>query len=108
MAKQRKYTKEFKLEALRLYETSDKSITEIEQDLGITPGMMNKWRRRYQTEGEQAFRGKGRQDDNAAELRRLQREVEVLRQERDILKTYTEVVSKQQASTAGDAGDLRF
>ena len=58
MAKPRKYTKEFKLEALRLYETSHKSITEIEQDLGITPGMMNKWRRRYQAKGEQAFRGK--------------------------------------------------
>ena len=96
MAKQRKYTKEFKLEALRLYETSHKSITEIEQDLGITPGMMNKWRRRYRAKGEQAFRGKGRQDDTAAELRRLQREVEVLRQERDILKKAIKLFSRDE------------
>ncbi len=44
----RKYTEEFKLEALELLKTSGKSAGKIERDLGITPGLPVKWRDRYQ------------------------------------------------------------
>ena len=54
-------SKDFKQEAVRLYETSGKSAREIEQDLDITPGMLQKWRARLRQEGEQAFPGKGHQ-----------------------------------------------
>jgi transposase-like protein len=46
--KYRKYTKEFKLEAISLAENSEKSGVQIERDLGITPGLLAKWRARYQ------------------------------------------------------------
>ena len=47
--------------------------------------MLYRWRRRYREAGEQAFPGSGRQTEQEAELRRLRRELETTRQERDIL-----------------------
>ena len=44
----RRYTQEFKLEALRLVANSDKTLTEIEQELGITAGRLSAWRKKYQ------------------------------------------------------------
>lgn len=44
----RTYTEEFKLEALELLKSSRKSSRQIERDLGITPGLLVKWRDRYQ------------------------------------------------------------
>lgn len=82
----RQYTKEFKLEAIRLYENGNKSMREVEQDLGITAGLLNKWRGHHQTAGPQAFVGTDPQTELESEVRRLKRENEVLRQERDILK----------------------
>jgi len=95
MAEQRRtYTKEFKQEAIRLYETSGKSVAQVESDLGITAGLLNKWRVRYGQNGQQAFPGKGHQTELEAELRRLKRENEILRQERDILKKALRVFSR--------------
>ena len=45
--KYRSYTKEFKLEALKLRESSEKSASELERELGITTGMLLKWKQRY-------------------------------------------------------------
>ena len=48
----RTYTQEFKLEALELYNNSDKSAAQIERELGITKGLLLKWRDRYQVKEE--------------------------------------------------------
>ncbi len=48
MRKRRRYSRDFKLEALRLVKSSGKSVAEIEHDLGITQGLLYKWRQRYQ------------------------------------------------------------
>jgi transposase len=82
----RHYTSEFKLEAIRLSETSGKSVRQLAIDLGITAGLLNQWRTQQRHNGPQAFVGSGHQTELEAELKRLRREVEVLRQERDILK----------------------
>mgnify|MGYP000163893156 CR=1 FL=1 len=50
--KNRKYTVEFKLEAIQLAAHSEKTLSAIEQDLGITPGLLSKWRKRYQVNEE--------------------------------------------------------
>lgn len=95
MSKQnRHYTKEFKQEAIRLYETSGKSVREIEEELGISHGLLNKWRYKQRDSGAGAFVGTGHQTEEETELRRLRRENEVLRQERDILKKALMVFSK--------------
>jgi transposase len=95
-SERRTYSRDFKQEAVRLYETSGKSAREIEQDLDITPGMLQKWRARLRQEGEQAFPGKGHQAEADTELRRLKRELEITRQERDILKKAIEVFSRDR------------
>ena len=97
MAKTRRsYTGEFKQEAIRLYETSGKSMRQIELDLDITPGLLNKWRAQDRQSGQQAFPGTGHQTEWEAELRRLRRENNILRQERDILKKAIQVFSRDE------------
>lgn len=84
--KRQKYTREFKLEALRLWKTSGKSAAQIEQDLGLTHGRLYRWHKDLKQAGDDAFPGQGRQTGIEEELRRLRRELEITRQERDILK----------------------
>ena len=60
---QPRYTKEFKQEAVRLVETSNKSKTEIARDLGISDSALSKWCKELAHHGEQAFPGKGHQTD---------------------------------------------
>jgi transposase len=82
----RTYTSEFKLEAIQLSKTSGKSAAQIEQDLGISPGCLSRWKQKFAKDGEQAFPGRGRLTPEQEQVRRLEREVKLLRQERDILK----------------------
>ena len=89
----RKYTREFKLEALRLLETSGKSASQIERDLGIGAGNLYRWKRKLAEKGEYAFPGHGRLDPEQERIRQLEREVEILRQERDILKKAVAIFS---------------
>ena len=96
MTKPRKqYTREFKLEAVRLLETSGKSISEVERELGIARGNLWRWRRELAADGEDAFPGHGRLTPEQEELRRLQHENAILRQERDILKRAIAIFSER-------------
>ena len=83
---QRTFTKEFKLEAVQLVKTSNKPLAQIARDLGIADSTLHHWRKLETSQGEQAFPGSGHQTAQEEEIRRLKRENEVLRQERDILK----------------------
>ena len=71
---------------MALAKSGQKSINEIERDLGITPGLLHKWKARMKVDGQPAFPGKGRLKEDEQLIRRLKREVELLRTERDILK----------------------
>ena len=86
MVKKRTYSRAFKMQALDLVKTGQKSISAIERELGITPGLVHKWEARMKRDGVQAFPGKGHQKEDEEQSRRLKREVEVLRQAREILK----------------------
>ncbi len=96
MANKRTYTREFKLQAVALVQSSGKSISEIERELGITPGLLPKWKQRLQVDRAQAFPGKGRLKEDDELIRRLQRENELLRQEREVLKKALAIFSKGQ------------
>ena len=78
------YSREFKQEAVRLVRESDQTLAAVARDLGIDGNSLRKWKREEEQHGVQAFPGKGRSHDE--ELAKLQREVALLRQERDILK----------------------
>ncbi len=94
----RKYAKEFKLEALELLKRGDKSASEIERNLGITPGLLVKWRNRYQVvgQGEQELRlGPSDLEEAKAEIRRLQHELAAAEEEREILKKALNIFSRK-------------
>jgi transposase len=94
MAKKRRtYTREFKLEAVQLWQTSGKSATQIEHELGIGGGCLYRWKRELAEGGENAFPGHGQLAADEERLRRLERENEILRQERDILKKAVAIFS---------------
>ena len=80
----RKFTKEFKQEAVQLSYDSDRSIVEIAQNLGISPRLLYRLRSEQRQEGEDAFPGKGKTKPSEEEVRRLRRELEQVRMERDI------------------------
>ena len=90
----RKYSEEFKREAVQLMETSGKAIAEIARDLGINDNNLYRWRGLY---GSRAHANtNGDVAEMAVELKHLRREVEVLRAERDILKKAMSIVSRSQ------------
>jgi transposase len=88
------YTREFKLEAVRLLETSGKSSREIARDLGICSTALSRWKRELTERGEDAFPGQGRLMADEEYIRKLERENEILRQERDILKKAVAIFTK--------------
>ena len=92
--KRRNYTREFKQEALQLWESSGKSAQQIEADLGITHGLLYKWRRDAQQAGEAAFPGHGQVHASDAEMHQLRRELAEMREERDILKKAVAIFSR--------------
>jgi len=96
MAKQQKtYTKEFKLEAVQLLKSSGKPMSEIARELGISDSALYHWSKQLADQGEQAFPGSGHQTAQEEELRRLKREVDITRQERDILKKVVSIFSRE-------------
>ena len=95
--KYRKYTEAFKLEALRLLENSQKTAGQIERELGITPGLLLKWQTRYQAvgTGSRAVHLEPSDLEAAqAEIRRLQRKLAEVEEEREILKKAVNIFSR--------------
>jgi transposase len=86
MATGQTFDKTFKLEAVRLVQTSGKSMRQLAEDLGVSLNALSRWCQDAATKGDHAFVGSGHQPPEAEELRRLRRENDILRQERDILK----------------------
>jgi len=82
----RTYSDDFKRDALRVLETSGKSVSAIERELGITPGLLGKWKRRFQVDTETDTLELSDVEHLRNEVRVLKRELEITRMERDILK----------------------
>ena len=95
MGKPRKrYTTEFKIEAVRLYETSGKSASQIERELGIGAGNLWRWKRKYGSDIKQDAPDHGGRILERERIRELERENQRLRQERDILKKAVAIFSQ--------------
>lgn len=84
----RKYSKEYKLEAIRMYENSGRTYGEIEEELGITKGLLWKWKDSLENwvKKEEAFPGNGRLTETEARIRQLERENTMLKEDKEILK----------------------
>lgn len=83
-----RYTKEFKLEAIRLLDTGDKPVSEIAMELGVKRTLLYRWRDQAKKSGDLAFPGRaGRpNNDQLSEVSRLKKELKDVTEERDILK----------------------
>jgi transposase len=90
----RQYSREFKREAVQLLERSGKSASELERELGIGKGNLWRWKREVAVDGKDAFPGHGRVAAEQERLRQLERELEIVRQERDILKKAVAIFSR--------------
>jgi transposase len=95
MGRYKQYSEEFKRDVLAMVAEGDRSIAQIEGDLDLTAGLVYKWRRRYQVKGEHLQPSEERSEQ--AELRRLKRELAVVKQERDILKKAIQVFSRGES-----------
>ena len=89
----RAYDREFKVEAVRMASEPGATAAEVEKRLGIGQGVLSRWKRELKESGPQAFPGKGNLKPEDEELRRLKRENERLRRERDILKKAVAIFS---------------
>ena len=83
MPKRRKYSAEFKREAVQLAAMPDTTLRQVAQDLGINEGLLGRWKKDLETRGELAFVGQGNARDQ--EMMRLRRELAKVKQERDFL-----------------------
>ena len=81
------YPKEFKLEAIRLMEKSDRPASEIAMELGIRRNQLYKWKEQMAKKGDvpSAQRGRPRKEDQS-ELATLKQEGNLLKEENEILK----------------------
>ena len=85
----RGFTKEFKVEAVKLVTEQGYKISEAARNLGIDSSVLRRWKEHIEKEGMQAFPGKGFMTAEKEELHRLRKEVKRLEMERDILKKAT-------------------
>ena len=96
MTKRKRYTEEFKRQAVELLETRDRSGMDVARELGIRQNQLYKWREELKRKGDEAFRGPGRrpssQDD---EVTRLKRENAHLKDELEILKKAAAYFAKE-------------
>lgn len=96
MGKRRRFSQEFKIEAVRMVVDQGRDLYEVCDDLEIRTDMLRKWIKKYEGDGVDAFPGSGRQKAEDEEVRRLRREVERLRMERDILKKAVAIFSDRR------------
>ena len=91
----RKYTREFKLAAVKLITEQGRSVAEAARSLGVSEKQLRHWKSVLQEQGQQAFPGNGNLPPADEELRRLREENQRLRMERDILKKATAFFAKE-------------
>ncbi len=89
MTTRKKYSKEFKLDAVSLVIDQHYSRTDAARSLGINANMLGRWVKERQAGDGQSFRGNGKLNPEQEELRKLKAQVKRLQMEKDILKKAT-------------------
>src|SRR2546426_12778096 len=99
----RKFTREFKLEAVRLIKDRGVSYAQAGQDLGVHQSQLRSWVKAFADDPQDAFPGQGQMKPEQLEIARLKREVAKLKAERDILKN-----ARRSLSSCGHRNGLRY
>ncbi len=98
MRKREYFTREFKLEAVRLLEEGKKPAAELARELGVRRNQLYKWKEGIDQKGKEAFPGRGRRtgvETQATENARLKRELGQAKEEVEILKKAAAFFAKE-------------
>ena len=95
MSKRRVFSREFKIEAVKLVTQQGYSVSQAAESLGISANSLRKWREKFEEQGQEAFPGKGKLTGTDEEMRKLREECRRLRMEHDILKKATAFFAKE-------------
>lgn len=95
MATRRTFSREFKLEAVRLVRERGVAVAQAARDLDLHENVLRKWVRELGADPQQAFPGHGQMKPEQAEIARLKKEVAKLKMERDILKKAAAYFAKE-------------
>ena len=87
----RKYDEDFKKRAVRLSYSSERTITNVAESLGISTNMLHRWRRKYTPEGD-----KTRAAEQQDELNKLRSKIAELEEENFILKKASAFFARNQ------------
>ena len=91
----RKFTREFKLEAVKLIKDRGVSYVQAAEDLGVHQSVLRTWVKAFAADPQQSFPGHGQMKPEQAEIARLKSEVTKLKAERDILKKAAAYFAKE-------------
>ena len=86
MVSRKKYSKEFKLDAISLVLEQGYSRAEASRSLSINPNVLTRWIKEHESEDAKSFRGNGKLTADQLEIRRLREENKRLKMEKEILK----------------------
>lgn len=86
MNKKKKYSKEFKLDAVALVLEQGYTRAQAANSLSINPDMLGRWVKEHEHSKDKAFRGNGKLSEEQLEIRRLKEENRRLHMEKEILK----------------------
>jgi transposase len=95
MQQRKKYTKEFKLDAVSLVNDQGYTRVEAARSLGINANMLGRWVKEFNQDDGQSFRGNGKLTADQEEIRKLKAQVKRLEMEKDILKKATVFFAKE-------------
>ncbi len=90
------YPPEFKAEAVKLARSSEKPLSELARDLGVSTETLRNWHKQQQTD---AGKRDGVTTDEREELRRLRKENKVLKEEREVLRKATAFFAREENNT---------
>jgi len=93
--KNRHFSREFKRDAVQLVTEKGMPVSKVARELDIHPNLLHLWRRRFLAQGDKAFIGKGCVRSEEAEIKGLRKELEKVKEERDILKKALAVFSER-------------
>jgi transposase len=91
----RKFSREYKLEAVKLVQDRGVTVAQAARDLDIHENVLRKWVKEFKSDSQQAFPGHGQMKPEQLEIERLRREVIKLKAERDILKKAAAYFAKE-------------
>jgi len=91
----RKFTREFKLEAVRLIKERGVTVAQAARDLGVHATVLRSWVKAFADDPQHSFPGHGQMKPEQQEIARLKREVTKLKAERDILKKAAAYFAKE-------------